>query len=147
MRRVSLAKAPAGSAPGTRGSYLASKQAALPAPYFGEGIAALANGRLYELTWQHGRGFSYDAETLAPVALPPAWKYATEGWGLTSADGNSTLLMSDGTANLYTWDASSLDVVAGAAEAEVRVLSRVQAIDRVPPSRWRPAARSVKSFW
>lgn len=61
---------------------------------FGEGLALL-NGRLYQLTWQSGVAYSYDAATLAPI---DSFLYAGEGWGLAT-DGTS-LIMSDGSDSL-----------------------------------------------
>ncbi len=66
----------------------------LPANRFGEGLALL-NGRLYQLTWQSGVAYTYDAATLAPR---DSFNYPGEGWGLTS-DGKS-LFMSDGSDSL-----------------------------------------------
>lgn len=60
-------------------------------PYFAEGLTEL-DGRLYQLTWQHQRGFVYDAATFARTR---EFSYTGEGWGLTD-DGHS-LIMSDGT--------------------------------------------------
>lgn len=82
VRRVELAT----------GRVLASR--ALPASRFGEGLALL-KGRLYQLTWQSGVAYSYDATTLAPA---DSFRYAGEGWGLTT-DGAS-LIMSDGSDSL-----------------------------------------------
>lgn len=65
--------------------------------HFGEGIAFL-NGKVYQLTYQSGVGFIYDAATfklLNEFTLP-----TEEGWGMTT-DGKS-LVMSDGT-NTLTW--------------------------------------------
>ncbi len=59
--------------------------------YFAEGLTEL-DGKLYQLTWQHQRGFVYDAATFAKTR---EFTYAGEGWGLTD-DGHS-LIMSDGT--------------------------------------------------
>lgn len=74
------------------GRVLASRP--LPSNRFGEGLALL-NGRLYQLTWQSGVAYSYDAATLAPR---DSFRYAGEGWGLTT-DGDS-LIMSDGSDSL-----------------------------------------------
>jgi glutamine cyclotransferase len=63
----------------------------LPQQYFGEGIT-LFKGTLYQLTWQSGLAFSYDAKTFKPSST---FKYRGEGWGLTH-DGTQ-LIMSDGT--------------------------------------------------
>ena len=59
--------------------------------YFAEGLTEL-DGKLYQLTWQHEKGFVYDFETFA---LLGEFTYTGEGWGLTT-DGHS-LIMSDGT--------------------------------------------------
>jgi glutamine cyclotransferase len=62
--------------------------------YFGEGITVL-NGRLFQLTWQHGLGFVYDPKTFQQKST---FRYPGEGWGLTT-DGKQ-LIMSDGSAQL-----------------------------------------------
>jgi glutaminyl-peptide cyclotransferase len=62
----------------------------LPDTRFGEGLALL-NNRLYQLTWQSGIAYTYDATTLAPS---DSILYSGEGWGLTADD--SLLIMSDG---------------------------------------------------
>jgi glutamine cyclotransferase len=67
---------------------------ALPANRFGEGLALL-RGRLYQLTWESGVAYTYDAATLAPR---DSFHYRGEGWGLTT-DGTS-LIMSDGSDSL-----------------------------------------------
>lgn len=74
------------------GRVLASR--ALAADRFGEGLALL-NGKLYQLTWQSGIAYTYDAKSLAPI---DSFHYAGEGWGLTT-DGTS-LIMSDGSDSL-----------------------------------------------
>jgi glutamine cyclotransferase len=58
---------------------------------FGEGTTIL-NDKIYQLTWQEGNGFIYDAATFN---LLGNFGYAGEGWGLTN-DGKN-LIMSDGT--------------------------------------------------
>ena len=63
----------------------------LPPQLFAEGLA-LANNRLYQLTWQTKTGFVYDAKTFKPLAK---FNYRNEGWGLTF-DGTD-LIQSDGT--------------------------------------------------
>jgi glutaminyl-peptide cyclotransferase len=63
----------------------------LPEQYFGEGITVLG-AELFQLTWQSGVAFTYDAKTFAPRKM---FTYPGEGWGLTT-DGDS-LIMSDGT--------------------------------------------------
>ena len=74
------------------GRVLAARK--LPDDRFGEGLA-LFNGRLYQLTWQSGITYTYDAATLAPG---DSFRYSGEGWGLTT-DGQS-LIMSDGSDSL-----------------------------------------------
>jgi glutamine cyclotransferase len=66
----------------------------VPPPYFAEGLA-LVGDRLIQLTWQHGRAFTYDRRTLARQS---EFAYQGEGWGLCY-DGTH-LVMSDGSANL-----------------------------------------------
>jgi glutamine cyclotransferase len=62
--------------------------------YFGEGIT-IAQGKVFQLTWQDKTGFVYDAKTLKFIRN---FSYFGEGWGLThEANG---LIMSDGTSTL-----------------------------------------------
>jgi glutamine cyclotransferase len=74
----------------------------LAAQYFGEGIAEW-KGSIVQLTWQHGIGFVYDAETFEPTRT---FTYKGEGWGLTHDD--TRLIMSDGTAQLRFLDPATL---------------------------------------
>ena len=74
----------------------------LASEYFGEGIVEW-KGSILQLTWQHGLGFVYDAETFAPTRT---FTYRGEGWGLTH-DG-TRLIMSDGTAQLRFLDPATL---------------------------------------
>jgi glutaminyl-peptide cyclotransferase len=76
--------------------------AALLPMFFGEGIAVL-HDRIYQLTWTSGAGFVYDRNTLA---LQREFHYGIEGWGMTH-DGTS-LIVSDGSPNLYFWDPETL---------------------------------------
>jgi glutamine cyclotransferase len=62
--------------------------------YFGEGIT-IAQGKVFQLTWQDRAGFVYDAKTLKFIRN---FSYFGEGWGLTH-DATS-LVMSDGTSTL-----------------------------------------------
>lgn len=93
LRRVDLAS----------GHTLASVP--LASDRFGEGLA-LANGRLFQLTWKEHVAYVYDAATLARV---DSFGYEGEGWGL-AFDGR-LLIMSDGTANLRFLDPQSHRVV------------------------------------
>jgi glutaminyl-peptide cyclotransferase len=74
------------------------RHAALAANEFGEGIAVVGD-RLYQLTWQGGRGHIYNANTLAPV---DSFTYTGEGWGLTTD--SKLLYMSDGSSRLRVID-------------------------------------------
>lgn len=71
---------------------------ALDARYFAEGLTAWQD-RLVQLTWQAGRGFVYDLDSLDVVRT---FDYTGEGWGLTH-DG-TRLLMSDGSSTLRWLD-------------------------------------------
>lgn len=80
------------------------KKVDVPVPFFAEGITEL-NGKVYQLTWQHGVGFIYDAQTLD---LLGEFNYQGEGWGLTT-DGQS-LILSDGSDRLRFIDPISFRV-------------------------------------
>ena len=67
-----------------------NRQVTVPGPYFAEGLADVGN-RLFQLTWQHGRVFVYDKNTLNRVG---ELGYEGEGWGLCH-DGRA-LVMSNG---------------------------------------------------
>jgi glutamine cyclotransferase len=70
----------------------------VPTPYFAEGITVL-KGKIYQLTWQHQRGFIYDLWTFNKIG---EFTYSGEGWGLTN-DGES-LILSDGSNRLRFLD-------------------------------------------
>ena len=72
--------------------------------YFGEGLA-LVGQQLYQLTWQEGTLFVYDASDLRRVERLP---YRGEGWGL-AFDGES-LIASDGTHVLVFLDPATLEI-------------------------------------
>lgn len=59
--------------------------------YFGEGMTILGD-KIYQITWRENTAFVYDLNTFK---LLKEFKYAGEGWGLTSDTAN--LIMSDGT--------------------------------------------------
>ena len=81
------------------------KRALLPDSEFGEGIASIGN-RVYQLTWQSGRGRVYDAHTLAVV---DSFTYDGEGWGLATDD--TLLYMTDGTSGVRVIDPNGFRVV------------------------------------
>lgn len=66
----------------------------VPAPYFAEGLA-LVGSTLFQLTWQNGQAFTYDA---ASFARNGQFDYTGEGWGLCH-DGRD-MVMSDGSSRL-----------------------------------------------
>lgn len=72
-----------------------TQKQSVPDRFFAEGLALL-NNKLYQLTWQEGALFVYDAHSFS---LVNTLYYKGEGWGLTT-DGKS-LIRSDGSANLY----------------------------------------------
>lgn len=76
----------------------------VPAPYFAEGITLL-KGKIYQLTWQDGLGFVYDAWTFEKIGK---FNYQGEGWGLTN-DGQS-LILSDGTNRIRFLDPDNFQV-------------------------------------
>ena len=80
------------------------KKLDVPEPYFAEGITLL-NNKIYQLTWQHGIGFIYDAQKMEQIGR---FDYNGEGWGITT-DGHS-LIMSDGSNLLKFLDPDSFRV-------------------------------------
>lgn len=70
--------------------------------YFAEGLTLL-EGKLYQLTWKENKGFIYDPQDFSQLGT---FTYSTEGWGLTT-DGSS-LILSDGSANLYFIDPQTM---------------------------------------
>ncbi len=80
------------------------KKVDVPAQYFAEGLTLLG-GKLYQLTWQHKKGFIYDPEDFRQVG---EFRYDGEGWGLTH-DGES-LILSDGTSQLRFIDPQTFEV-------------------------------------
>jgi glutaminyl-peptide cyclotransferase len=92
----------------------------LGSAYFGEGIAVL-DGRIYQLTWQNGVAFVYDAATFAPERTV---RYDGEGWGLTT-DGES-LILSDGSASLSFLEPQTFNV-----ERQITVRENGQPIVRL----------------
>jgi len=78
------------------------KEYRLEHQYFGEGMTLLGDA-LYQLTYREHIGFIYDKNTLQ---LQNTFSYSTEGWGLTSNDGQ--LIMSNGSAILTFIDPHSM---------------------------------------
>ncbi|MTD56647.1 glutaminyl-peptide cyclotransferase [Amycolatopsis pithecellobii] len=69
-------------------------RAALPAPFFGEGITVVGT-KLWQLTWQDGIAIERDARTLAELRRVG---YQGEGWGLCHQQ--DRLVMSNGSDKL-----------------------------------------------
>jgi glutaminyl-peptide cyclotransferase len=76
----------------------------VPRQYFAEGLT-LFGGKLYQLTWQHQKGFVYDPANFEQVG---EFRYDGEGWGLTH-DGES-LILSDGTSQIRFIDPQTFEV-------------------------------------
>jgi glutamine cyclotransferase len=74
------------------------KKVDLGAEYFAEGLTIL-RGKIYQLTWLSGVGFTYDLSTFEKTG---EFHYEGEGWGLTN-DGRS-LIVSDGSNRLKFLD-------------------------------------------
>ncbi|WP_235932787.1 glutaminyl-peptide cyclotransferase [Flagellimonas sediminis] len=72
---------------------------------FGEGIT-LMNNKLYQLTWQSGMGFVYDATNLEKIKSFTYGK-SREGWGLCN-DGKK-IFKSDGTEKIWFLDPETLE--------------------------------------
>ena len=78
---------------------------AIEEEYFAEGLERVGD-RLIQLTWQAGRAFVYDFDTLEQV---DTIEYDGEGWGLCY-DGRY-LFMSDSTSYLSVRDATTFDLI------------------------------------
>jgi len=76
----------------------ATKKIALDGKFFGEGVTILRD-TVYQLTWQENVVFVY---TLPDFKKVKEFRLNTDGWGLTN-DGSS-LIVSDGTSNIYYYD-------------------------------------------
>lgn len=63
---------------------------------FGEGVTALGDGRVVQLTWKAGKAVLWRLDPLVPVGI---WDYEGEGWGVCRLD-KDTLVTSDGSATI-----------------------------------------------
>jgi glutaminyl-peptide cyclotransferase len=72
----------------------AKKISNLDKKYFGEGATSW-NDKIYQITWESQIAFAYDLE----LNRLQTFNYSGEGWGL--ATWGDTLVMSDGTENIY----------------------------------------------
>jgi len=93
---------------------------AIPSPFFGEGIVNWKD-RLISVTWRHRQGFVWTLKDFSPVSR---FRYEGEGWGLTQ-DGSS-IIMSDGTAQLRFLDPETLSE-----QRRITVSFNGQSIDRL----------------
>jgi glutaminyl-peptide cyclotransferase len=84
------------------GKVLAS--VAVNPPLYGEGIAPWGN-QILSLTWKNGIGFRWSKDKLQKIG---SFRYAGEGWALTSDGGN--LILSDGTPVLRFVDPTTFKV-------------------------------------
>lgn len=88
------------------------RNAKLSKDFFAEGLTGM-NGKLYQLTWQSGKAFVYDANTFEflkqfDLPLDERTRRPIEGWGLTN-DGKS-LIISDGSYRLRFVDPETFRV-------------------------------------
>lgn len=74
--------------------------------YFGEGLALTSDDKLVQITWQEHRGFVYNKNTFEKIS---EFTYPTEGWGLVAY--GDTLLLSDGTENIYFLDSRNFTLL------------------------------------
>lgn len=79
----------------------------LPEPFFGEGLAVGAGGRLVQLTWQDGVAFEWDPDSFE---VTRQFRYDGEGWGLAAVD-DATLAMSDGSDTVTLRSADDFSVI------------------------------------
>jgi len=106
------------------------RRTATSADVFAEGLARVGD-TLLQLTWRSGKGLRYDAATLAPAAA-----FTTplkDGWGLTNGADASELLATDGSAQLHTLDADTLQlrrsVTVPASGRPVPMLNELELVD------------------
>lgn len=92
----------------------------LPGTSFGEGITRFGDS-IWQLTWQDGKAYRYDATTLAPQGTAD---YQGEGWGLCALD--NELIMSDGSAQLRHLDPDTF-----AERSRTDVTFRGQPVERI----------------
>jgi len=81
-----------------------SKSINLETQYFGEGITSI-DDKIYQITWKNKEAFVYDLE----FNKINTFQYQTEGWGLTNY--GDTLVMSDGTNQIYFRDKNSFEKI------------------------------------
>jgi glutaminyl-peptide cyclotransferase len=72
---------------------------------FGEGITLL-NGKIYQMTWEDGKCFVYDANTFKKIQ---EFTYEGQGWGMTN--NGKYLINTNSGSNLYFRDPATFKVV------------------------------------
>jgi len=81
------------------------KSISLDKQFFGEGITFWGDS-IFQLTWQEGKVFVYDAASFKKLTEFPL---NTEGWGITT--NGKELIVSDGSSNLYFYDPASFKLL------------------------------------
>jgi len=103
----------------------------LPSALFGEGLA-LADGKLYQLTWREGRVLVSD---LATLRLAREMPLATEGWGACFLDGR--LVVSDGSDNLSLYDPNTMALLGTVAVTDEGVpVTRLNELETIAGTIW-----------
>lgn len=92
----------------------------LAAEYFGEGLARIED-ELFQITWQEGTAFVYDASGFETRAT---YNYQGEGWGLCFDE--RQLVMSDGSSTLTFRDPANFEPI-----GEVRVMQDGQSLTQL----------------
>jgi glutaminyl-peptide cyclotransferase len=102
------------------------QQHTLASEFFAEGITytpaltssknATTTGRLIQITWKEQIGFWYDPITLNVLGNFTFTTSTSEGWGIAyrprpQQQQQRTLLVSDGSSLLHTWDADTLEEI------------------------------------
>jgi glutamine cyclotransferase len=89
----------------------------LPTQHHAQGVTYIPprnhkeNGRVVQLTWREKTGFLYDPYSLDQIGR---FQYSTstkQGWGIAFRHSHRTLLVTDGSALLHTWNADTLKEV------------------------------------
>ncbi|MFY7666879.1 glutaminyl-peptide cyclotransferase [Flavobacterium sp.] len=83
------------------------KSLTLDSQYFGEGITVI-NNQIFQLTWEEGKGFIYDANSWKLIK-EFTYDKQIEGWGMTN-DG-SYIYHSDGTEKIWKMDPNTQKMI------------------------------------
>lgn len=95
--------------------------------YFGEGVTIM-NNKIHWLTWQAGKGFTYDLNSFKQLG---EFNYdkSLQGWGLTHNE--SELIKSDGTNKIWFLDPTNLQE-----KRFIEVYSNKHRVDRLNELEW-----------